>query len=62
MYESAVQELSDDQRKVFIWQQELGLSTQEIAEILNKSKSSVGSLKHRAIEKLQAYFKEHHKS
>jgi DNA-directed RNA polymerase specialized sigma24 family protein len=39
----------------------LGLSTQEIAEILNKSKSSVGSLKHRALEKLQAYFKEHHK-
>ena len=60
-FESAVQELSDDQRKVFIWQHELGLSTQEIAEILNKSKSSVGSLKHRALEKLQAYFKDHHK-
>lgn len=62
MFENAIKELSDDQKKVFIWQHELGLSTQEIAEILNKSKSSVGSLKHRAIEKLQAYFKEHHKS
>lgn len=57
LYRESISILSEDQKRAFLLSHELDLTTQEIAEIMGKSKSSIGSLKHRALEKLNQYLK-----
>ena len=61
---NAVQNLPENQKAVFTLQKIEGLSHEEIGEIMDKSKSSIESLMHRAKENLkialQSYRKEYH--
>jgi len=53
IYQKALEQLTEEQRAVFIMSNELNLSNEEISNIIDKPIGAITTIKHRAIKKLK---------